>query len=102
VDGFDQVEKEIVEVFYFTAKGRCECCGKTVKFEDRGKRNSIMAWEAHLIPGWDAPLILCLGEPESCHLNCGHNGDYKNPAAFPEVHRMPEPGAEEEDEDSPD
>ena len=85
--GYDQTEREITEVFYFTAKRRCECCGKMLDFESRGDRNSVFGWEALFIDGWDTPLVLCLGQPENCHLNCGHQGDYRNPAVFPEEHR---------------
>lgn len=88
MDGYDQIEREIAEIFYFDSKRRCDCCGKLLSFEDRGNHDSIFAWQAHFIEGWDAPLILCLGEPENCHLNCGHLGDYGHSAVFPEEHRQ--------------
>lgn len=100
MDGYEYIEDEIKEVFFFFARSKCECCGKTVEFKDRGQRKSIFGWEAHLIEGWDAPIILCLGEPENCHLNCGHKGDYQNPAVFPEEHRRTNERVREQTEKS--
>jgi len=67
--------------------GKCECCGKTLSFKNQGRNSGRGAWEAHMGTGRVTPAILCTGEPENCHLNCGHKGDYRNPGITPRKHR---------------
>ena len=69
------------------ADGKCECCGKNLSWNNQGRGSGWGAWEAHLGTGRKTPMILCTGEPENCHLNCGHNGAYKNPGISPRVHK---------------
>ena len=76
-----------IERAFERAGGMCECCGKRLSWENRGQVTAVGAWEAHYIEGWDDPVVLCIGEPENCHLNCGHNGDLSNPGVLPEEHR---------------
>jgi len=68
------------------AGGRCECCDKQLSW-DRSRANPGRGqWEAHH-GSRSSPVILCTGDPENCHLNCGHDGDYQNPGVTPRVHR---------------
>lgn len=69
-----------------SADGRCECCGKSLSFGSSRKNPGWGSWEAHHGSRW-SPVILCVGEPENCHLNCGHGGDFHNEGITPRVHR---------------
>ena len=44
------------------------------------------SWETHH-GSRASPVILCTGEPENCHLNCGYDGNFQNPGITPRVHR---------------
>jgi len=79
-------ERDLIEAFFHLARGQCECCGKRLSWENRGREAALGAWEAHHVEGWDDPVVLCTGEPENCHLNCGHLGDFSNPGVFPDGH----------------
>lgn len=83
--GYEFTENEIEGAFN-NADGVCECCNKQLSFDNQGRGSGRGAWEAHH-GGRQAPVILCTGEPESCHLNCGHNGDYQNQGVTPRVHK---------------
>jgi hypothetical protein len=72
---------------WLVSRGRCECCGKTLTNDNRGRESGKGSWEAHKAKGRDMPVILCTGEPESCHLNCGHNGDFQNEGVVPKQHK---------------
>lgn len=61
--------------------GLCGACGKALKWEcfERGDRG---AWTAHHIDAnpnnntLSNCVCLCVNEPEDCHLNYAHHGDY--------------------------
>lgn len=72
------------------AEGRCECCGKKLSFSSQGKEDSRSPWEAHRVGGRSLPVILCIGGPENCHLNCGHRGNYERRGITPTEHVVPE------------
>lgn len=67
--------------------GLCAYCGKKLARESRDK-GSRGAWHAHhrkarVEEGTDYLhncVLFCINEPENCHLNIGHDGDYdRNP-----------------------
>jgi len=68
--------------------GCCECCGEILSFQNRGRLSGRGSWEAHRGEGRVTPMVLCTGEPENCHLNCGHKGDYNSPGVTPRYHRV--------------
>jgi hypothetical protein len=83
-------EDEVAEAFE-DADESCECCGKRLSWESRHRsddhRSTVWGrWEAHH-GGRQTPVILCVGEPENCHLNCGHEGSYRNEGITPQYHR---------------
>lgn len=68
----------------FETQGRqCADCGKELVWEnwDKGDRG---AWHAHHIDGnsdnsaLENCACLCVNEPENCHLNVGHGGDFRD------------------------
>lgn len=75
-----------IEAAFESADGCCECCGKTLSYGNSRKRRGRGAWEAHHGSRYD-PVILCVGEPENCHLNCGHDGDFHIEGITPRVHK---------------
>lgn len=79
-------EKEIDKAWY-KADGTCECCGKKLVRINRGRDSGRGCWEAHLGTGRVTPMILCCGEPENCHLYCGHDGNFRNQGINPRVHK---------------
>jgi hypothetical protein len=82
-DPFTQNE---IDEAWFRSGGFCECCRKRLFVNNQGRGSGTGAWEAHCVEGPDYPLILCTGEPQNCHLNCGHDGDYQNPGVLPQFH----------------
>lgn len=70
--------------FYVMAKGQCECCQKELVWENRDKGQEG-AWHAHHVNPVNKNnndlisnmAILCINEPENCHLNQGHGGNYR-------------------------
>jgi hypothetical protein len=80
---FSEEEKE--KAFY-AAGGQCECCGKQLGFGNSRANPGRGQWEAHH-GGRETPVILCTGEPENCHLNCGHDGNFQNIGITPRVHK---------------
>jgi len=84
-DNYEFTDDEIEQAFD-QANGQCECCGKTLVWENSRATGGRGRWEAHH-GGRDAPVILCVAEPENCHLNCGHDGDFKNRGVTPRVHK---------------
>lgn len=84
-DDYEFTIEEIQNAFDI-AEHRCECCGKQLTWVNSRTNPGRGQWEAHHGSRY-APVILCTGAPESCHLNCGHNGDYHNPGITPRVHR---------------
>jgi hypothetical protein len=80
-------DPEIIKAFE-RADERCECpeCRKRLSKFNQGRGSGWGAWEAHH-GGREAPVILCTGEPENCHLNCGHGGHWHNVGITPRVHR---------------
>jgi len=75
-----------VERAFERAGGCCECCGKSLSFGNSRRNPGRGSWEAHHGNRW-TPVILCVGEPENCHLNCGHDGDYHNEGVTPRTHK---------------
>jgi hypothetical protein len=77
----DEIERAFVR-----AGGCCECCGKRLVWEHSRSNPGQGGWEAHH-GGRYSPVILCTGEPENCHLNCGHDGDFQNLGMTPRTHK---------------
>jgi hypothetical protein len=75
-----------IERAFGQADGYCECCGKALAWEHSRSSPGRGAWEAHH-GGRSSPVILCTGEAENCHLNCGHGGNFQNPGITPRVHK---------------
>lgn len=76
-----------IETAWDRCGGYCECCRKRLSFDNQGRGSGWGAWEAHMGNGRVTPVILCTGVPESCHLYCGHNGNFQNPGITPRFHR---------------
>lgn len=76
-------ETDIRKRFFLLAKSKCECCGKDLVWGNRDK-GLKGAWHAHHVNPVNIDpddsvfnmAILCINEPENCHLNQGHGGDY--------------------------
>ena len=83
--GYEFTQEEI-DIAFDDADGRCECCDKQLSYANQGRQSGRGSWEAHH-GNRESPVILCTGEPENCHLNCGHDGDYQNPGVTPRVHK---------------
>ena len=83
----DPFPPELIDAAWQRCEGYCECCGKRLSWTNRGRRSGRGAWEAHMGQGRVTPMILCTEAPESCHLNCGHDGDYQLPGISPRFHR---------------
>jgi hypothetical protein len=76
-------KKDVDFVFFNIAKRKCQCCGKELVYENRdiGSRS---AWHAHHIRPRSVKVddsilniaILCINNPENCHLKCAHGGAY--------------------------
>ena len=74
---------DVVLHFYNYAECVCECCSKELVWgnHDKGEKG---AWHAHHIKpvkneiddSIDNMAILCINNPENCHLNHGHGGNY--------------------------
>jgi hypothetical protein len=79
--GSDEIERAFAK-----ARGRCECCEKELVWEHSCSNPGRGSWEAHHGNRY-SPIILCTGEPENCHLNCGHDGDFQNPGITPRTHK---------------
>ena len=64
--------------------GQCAYCGKKLARENY-ETGDWGAWGAHHIDGnlnnnsVGNCACLCVNNPENCHLNVGHCGDYKGP-----------------------
>jgi hypothetical protein len=84
-DDYEFTPQEIEEA-WIRADGHCECCGKELVWEHSRSVPGRGAWEAHH-GSRDSPVILCTGEPENCHLYCGHDGDFNNPGVTPRTHK---------------
>ncbi len=82
-EGFDGDE---IEAAFDEADGYCECCGKKLSWENSRRAGTWGRWEAHH-GSRPSPVILCVGEPENCHLYCGHDGDWGNEGITPRVHK---------------
>ncbi len=77
--------RSVVQRAWDRQKGLCAGCGKTLVRgnQDKGQWG---AWHAHHRKprdyGGSALLrncvLLCINEPENCHLNIGHEGNYGN------------------------
>lgn len=77
-------EDKILRFFHY-AEGKCECCGKQLVYENQ-QPGLTGAWHAHHV----VPInireddsihnmsVLCINDPENCHLNQGHGGNYSN------------------------
>jgi hypothetical protein len=81
-----EFSNEAVERAFDRAGGECECCGKKLGWHSSRSTGGWGQWEAHH-GSRSTPVILCTGEPENCHLNCGHDGDFANPGITPRVHK---------------
>jgi hypothetical protein len=77
---------EEIEEAFERAGAMCECCHKDLSFKHSRKDPGRGQWEPHHRSRL-TPVILCTGEPENCHLNCGHNGDFYNSGITPRVHK---------------
>ena len=84
-NGYEFTPEEIEQAFR-KAGGRCECCGKQLSWSSSRVNGGRGQWEAHH-GSRSTPVILCTGGPENCHLNCGHNGNYRNRGITPRVHK---------------
>ena len=84
-DDYEFTPQEIEEA-WIRADCHCECCGKELVWEHSRSVPGRGAWEAHH-GGRDSAVILCTGEPENCHLYCGHDGDFNNPGVTPRTHK---------------
>lgn len=84
-DDYEFTNEEIEQAFD-NAEGRCECCGKQLSWLNSRATGGRGQWEAHH-GSRDSPVILCIGGPENCHLNCGHDGDYQNEGVTPRGHK---------------
>jgi hypothetical protein len=84
----DQYEFSIEEIenAFEAAGGECECCGKKLSWDKSRANPGWGQWEAHH-GSRSTPVILCTGDPENCHLNCGHDGNYQNTGVTPRVHK---------------
>jgi hypothetical protein len=77
-------EEDVIKRFFITAKGQCECCKKKLVFKNRDK-GTKGAWHAHHVIPKNVKFndsiinmaILCINDPENCHLNKGHGGNWK-------------------------
>lgn len=75
---------DILLNFHTSAHGACECCGKKIVWGNRDKGEKG-AWHAHhIVPksvrvddSINNMAMLCINNPENCHLNKGHGGNYK-------------------------
>ena len=82
-----EFSKDEIERAFESAGGACECCGKKLGWPNsRQTPGGWGAWEAHH-GSRVSPVVLCTAEPENCHLNCGHDGDYQNPGITPRTHK---------------
>ncbi len=77
-------DEDVEKRFYNYAKGKCECCKKELVWGNRDK-GLKGAWHAHhVIPrriktddSISNMAILCINDPENCHFNQGHGGNYQ-------------------------
>ena len=77
--------EDVKKRFDIYAKKKCECCKKELVWENRDK-GTMGAWHAHHVTpkkdGIDDSIenmtILCINNPENCHLNQGHGGNYQS------------------------
>lgn len=75
----------VVEYAWRRQAGLCAYCGKRLKWGSRDK-GAMGAWHAHHRRPEDYGgsntlrncVIFCINEPENCHLNVGHDGDWDN------------------------
>jgi hypothetical protein len=81
-----EFSQDEIEAAFDDAGGKCECCGKQLAFGNSRRTGGRGAWEAHH-GSRASPVVLCTGEPENCHLNCGHDGDYQNVGITPRAHK---------------
>ena len=84
-DSYEFTPDEIERAFD-DAGQTCECCGKQLTWGNSRANPGRGQWEAHH-GSRNTPVILCTGEPENCHLNCGHYGDFGNLGVTPRVHK---------------
>jgi len=82
----DEFSPEEIEQAFDRAEGRCECCGKVLSWSNSRATGGRGQWEAHH-GSRSTPVILCTGEPQNCHFNCGHNGNWGNSGITPRVHK---------------
>lgn len=85
VDDYEFTNEEI-EQAYEKTNGYCECCGKRLSWLSSRATGGRGQWEAHHGSRY-TPVILCIGEPENCNLNCGHNGNTQSPGITPRTHK---------------
>ncbi len=96
--GWEKVADQLIEnnftkdekkAAFTKAEGKCECCGKSLVYEQNGRSTGPLAWEAHhdeTTTGTPVPIILCTEPPEECHLRCAHAGEYVNEGIRPSKH----------------
>jgi hypothetical protein len=86
MDNTDQFTPEEKLSAFVNANNKCVCCQKSLNITLNGRNAGEGCWEAHhdRVSGEPhTPIILCANEPDSCHLECGHLGDYGNTGIFP-------------------
>jgi hypothetical protein len=77
-------DNSIEEAAFARQNGRCGFCGKSLSFE-KYEVGDWGAWAAHHIDGdpnnnrLSNCVCLCVNQPENCHLNIGHHGDFNGP-----------------------
>ena len=79
-------------VAFYQAEKTCECCGKELVREQKGRNSGPNCWEAHhdeTLGGRMVPVILCASPNDGCHLHCGHNGDYLIKGIVPKTCNLP-------------
>ena len=81
-----EYSNEEKEDAFDAAGGQCECCGKVLSYGNSRRNPGWGAWEAHH-GSRGSPVVLCVGEPENCHLNCGHGGSFHNEGVTPRKHK---------------
>ena len=75
--------KEVAQDRFVKQGGRCACCGKLLVSRNRDL-GSQGAWHAHHIDGdtdnnvLSNCAVVCINDPENCHLNVAHSGDFTN------------------------
>lgn len=72
--------EDVIRRAWKRQEGRCGACDRLMVWENRNKRGSRGAWQAHhqkpVKDGGTDYLSNCVLLHMSCHLKVGHGGDY--------------------------